>query len=112
FSTWLYRIAYTTFLNHVRRPQRVVALEERTAERVQAKVENPEAAAGRSQQDEILRRSVLRLPDPLRETVAARFWGEIPVRELAVADGISEAAVRKRLRKALSILRTEMEVAS
>ena len=27
FSTWLYRIAYTTFLNHVRRPQRFVQLE-------------------------------------------------------------------------------------
>src|SRR5512143_2825723 len=26
--TWLYRIAYTTFLNHIRRPRRVVPLEE------------------------------------------------------------------------------------
>ena len=23
FSTWLYRIAYTTFLNHLRRPRRI-----------------------------------------------------------------------------------------
>ncbi|MFY9825482.1 MAG: sigma-70 family RNA polymerase sigma factor, partial [Thermoanaerobaculia bacterium] len=29
FSTWLFRIAYTTFLNHLRRPRRLVPLEER-----------------------------------------------------------------------------------
>jgi DNA-directed RNA polymerase specialized sigma24 family protein len=69
-------------------------------------------AAQQAQQDEGLRRAVLDLPDPLRETVSARFWGEVSVKELAVADGISEVAVRKRLRKALSILRTKMEVAS
>src|SRR5213082_279721 len=26
--TWLYRIAYTTFLNHIRRPRRVTSLDE------------------------------------------------------------------------------------
>ena len=112
FSTWLYRIAYTTFLNHVRRPRRVVPMEEGTAERAQDRSDNPEKAADRSQQGERLRCAVIGLPDPLRETVTARYWGEVPVRELAAADGISEVAVRKRLRKALSILRQHLEVAS
>ena len=112
FSTWLYRIAYTTFLNHVRRPRRVVPMEEGTAERARDEGDNPEQAAARSQGGDLLRRAVINLPDPLRETVTARFWGEVPVRELAAADGISEVAVRKRLRKALSILRQTMEVAS
>jgi DNA-directed RNA polymerase specialized sigma24 family protein len=44
--------------------------------------------------------------------VVARYWGEVPVRELAAAEGISEVAVRKRLRKALSILETTLEVTS
>ncbi len=112
FSTWLYRIAYTTFLNHVRRPRRVIPMEEGVAERARNESENPEQAASRSQSGEQLRRAVIDLPNPLRETVTARFWGEVPVRELAAADGISEVAVRKRLRKALSILRQTMEVAS
>jgi RNA polymerase sigma-70 factor (ECF subfamily) len=112
FSTWLYRIAYTTFLNHVRRPRRVVPMEEGVAERAQYQGDSPEKEADRSQQGDRLRRAVIDLPDPLRQTVTARFWGEVPVRELAAADGISEVAVRKRLRKALSILRQTMEVAS
>lgn len=112
FSTWLYRIAYTTFLNHIRRPRRVVALDDGVVERTPAPTPGPEAIAQLGQRDEGLRKAVLDLPDPLRETVTARFWGEVSVRELAAADGISEVAVRKRLRKALSILRTELEVAS
>src|SRR5262245_12271189 len=31
FSTWLCRIAYTTFRNHIRRPRRIVPLEDETA---------------------------------------------------------------------------------
>ncbi len=112
FSTWLYRIAYTTFLNHIRRPRRVVPMEDGVAEKATTGEPGPEAAAVRSQCDETLRRAVLELPEPLRETVAARFWGEVPVRELAAAGGISEVAVRKRLRKALKILRVRLEVAS
>ncbi len=112
FSTWLYRIAYTTFLNHIRRPRRVFPMDEGIVERMPAPNPGPERVAQETERDEGLRRAVLDLPDPLRETVSARFWGEVPVRELAAADGISEVAVRKRLRKALSILRTTMEVAS
>ncbi len=112
FSTWLYRIAYTTFLNHIRRPRRVVAMDEGVVERMPAPNPSPETAAQQAEQDEELRRAVLDLPDPLRETISARFWGEVSVRELAAADGISEVAVRKRVRKALSILKAEMEVAS
>ena len=111
-STWLHRIAYTTFLNHVRRPRRVVPLEERVAKRAPDESLKPDAVAARAQENERLRLAVLKLPDPLRETVAARFWGDVPVRELATAHGISEVAVRKRLRKALSILKKDMEVAS
>lgn len=111
-STWLYRIAYTTFLNHIRRPRRMMALDEGVVERTPSSAVGPETAARQAQRDQGLRRAVLDLPDPLRETVTARFWGEVPVKELAAVGGISEVAVRKRLRKALSILRTEMEVAS
>lgn len=112
FSTWLYRIAYTTFLNHIRRPRRVVPLEEGVIERKPAPNPGPEAMAQQGQRDEALRKAVLGLPDPFRETVTARFWGEVSVKELAAAEGITEPAIRKRLKKALSILRTEMEVAS
>lgn len=112
FSTWLYRIAYTTFLNHIRRPRRVVPFEEGLEEKAPSTDPSPEATVLCSGRDMSLRRAVLALPDPLRETVSARYWGEVSVKQLAAADGISEVAVRKRLRKALSILRTELEVAS
>ncbi len=37
----------------------------------------------REQEDERLRRAVLELSEALRDTVAARYWGELPVREIA-----------------------------
>ena len=40
------------------------------------------------------------------------FIVELPVREIAALDGITEPAVRKRLKKAMRILENAMEVAS
>jgi RNA polymerase sigma-70 factor, ECF subfamily len=106
FSTWLYRIAYTTFLNHVRRPQRFVALDD-AAGAVEAS-----AAVGDDpllRLDSLrLRRAVLALPEELRFAVTAHFWGEVPVREIARQEGLSSMAIRKRLRRAVSRLRTEL----
>ena len=52
------------------------------------------------------------LPEDLRLAVTARYWGEIPVREIARLEGITQPAVRKRIKRALKILGHAMEVAS
>lgn len=111
-STWLHRIAITTYLNHVRRPRRVVPLEEGVAAAASDPGEDQETAAIRGQRAERLRRGVLELPEPFRSTVAARFWGEVPVRELAASEGVSEPAIRKRLAKAYRLLMATVEVTS
>jgi RNA polymerase sigma-70 factor (ECF subfamily) len=106
FSTWLYRIAYTTFLNHVRRPQRFVSLDdESVAPGLAVAVEqDPISGADAAR----LRRAVLALPEELRSVVAAHFWGEVPVRDIARQEGLSGVGVRKRLRRAITRLRAEL----
>jgi RNA polymerase sigma-70 factor (ECF subfamily) len=103
FSTWLYRVAYTTFLNHVRRPQRFVQLDDEAAT-----PELPAALAGDPAlplDAARLRRAVLALPEDLRYAVTAHYWGEVPVRDLAREEGLSGVGVRKRLRRAVARLR-------
>jgi DNA-directed RNA polymerase specialized sigma24 family protein len=54
---------------------------------------------------------VLGLPPDLRDTVTAHYWAEIPVREIAREAGITPVAVRKRLKKALTLLGAALEEA-
>jgi RNA polymerase sigma-70 factor (ECF subfamily) len=112
FSTWLYRIAYNTFLNHVRRPRRMVPMEEGHERTAPDPSPAGDELAERSQEATRVRKAVLELPDELRLTVTARYWGEVPVREIAKSVGITEPAVRKRIKRALKILGHAMEVAS
>ena len=109
FSTWLFRIAYTTFLNHLRRPRRLVPLEEKH----EAAVPDPAPAADevvdRGVEGDRLRRAVLALPEDLRYTVTAVFWGELPVKEIARQEGITTVAIRKRLKKAFRLLALALE---
>lgn len=109
-STWLYRIAQTTFLNHIRRPRRLAPLEPEIAAAVADPGEGCEASVIRAEQAERLRRAVLALPGTLRDTVAARFWGEVSVREIAAAEGLTQPAVRKRLARACRLLAAALEV--
>ena len=104
-GTWLYRIAYNTFLNHVRRPARLQPIDDQQAEAV---VDPRPRADDRMRRGEVqarLRRAVVGLPEDLRFTVTARFWAELPVAEIARQENVTGAAIRKRLKKATRTLR-------
>lgn len=109
FSTWLFRIAYTTFLNHMRRPRRLVPLEEKHESAVADPAPPADEVADRSASGDRLRRAVLSLPEELRFTVTALFWGDLPVKEIARQEGVTTVAIRKRLKRALGMLALALE---
>jgi RNA polymerase sigma-70 factor (ECF subfamily) len=102
--TWLYRIAYTTFLNHIRRPRRTTSIDEADAPEVRDDAPAADEVLSSNEEAEQLRGAVLRLPDDLRFTVTAHFWGGLAVKEIARIEEITTVAVRKRLHKAFSLL--------
>lgn len=109
FSTWLFRIAYTTFLNHLRRPRRLVPLEEKHESAVPDPAPSADDLVGRAAVGDRLRRAVLSLPEEMRFTVTALFWGDLPVKEVARHEGVTAVAIRKRLKRALERLALALE---
>jgi RNA polymerase sigma factor (sigma-70 family) len=107
--TWLYRIAYTTFLNHVRRPRRMTSLDEPQAMEISDGEPGADEVLAASEESQRLREVVLELPDDLRFTVTAHFWGGLAVKEIARIENITTVAIRKRLHKAFSMLEALME---
>ncbi len=107
-ATWLYRIAYNTYLNHIRRPARVQPIEDLAVPEARAPDPDQEELLSRREVGLRLRRAVIGLPEDLRFTVTARFWGELPVEEIARLEDVTGAAIRKRLKKAMSSLRSAL----
>ncbi len=107
-ATWLYRIAYNTFLNHVRRPARLQPIDDRQVLDLRDPQPGQDELLSRREVALRLRRAVVGLPDELRFTVTARFWGELPVEEIARIEEVTGAAIRKRLKKAMNHLRTAL----
>lgn len=107
--TWLYRIAYTTFLNHIRRPRRMTSLDEPDA--IEVRDERPPTDEVLMDAEEAgrLRKAVMQLPEDLRFTVTAHFWGGLPVKEIAEIENITTVAIRKRLHRAFSLLETMLD---
>jgi RNA polymerase sigma-70 factor, ECF subfamily len=104
FSTWVFRIAYNTYLNHRRVPLRLVSLEADPAVRAEDPAPSPELAARREDLQLRLIRAVMELPEDLRLAVAAHYWGELPVAEIARMERVTGMAVRKRLKRAFTLL--------
>lgn len=108
-STWLYRIAYTTFLNQVRGGGRTVALDEQAAVAIADPRPSSEERLSALREREATRLAVLGLPRELRYVIAARYWGDLPVREIARDVGVTPVAIRKRIKKALGLMARALE---
>ncbi len=108
-STWLYRIAYNTFLNSRRRPFRIVPLEPAVEATAVDPDPPPDENAARNESRERLRRAVLALPEELRAVVTAHYWGDVPVAEIARLEGLTPPGVRKRLARAFSAIQVALE---
>jgi len=109
FFTWLYRIAYTTFLNAIRRPRRLTSLDAPDAPEMRDDAPPVDQLLSNEEDAERLRAAVLQLPEDLRFTVTAHFWGGLAVKEIARIENITGVAVRKRLHKAFGILEASLE---
>ncbi len=107
--TWLYRIAYTTFLNHIRRPRRVTSMDDDRVPEVSDGAPSAEQVLSANEESARLRAAVLRLPDNLRFTVTAHFWGGLAVKEIAGLEHITTVAIRKRLHKAFTLLESILD---
>lgn len=107
--TWLYRIAYTTFLNHVRRPRRMTSLDEPDSFDVEDDSPRVDDLLADKEEAERLRKAVMQLPEDLRFTVTAHFWGGLPVKEIAQIEDITTVAIRKRLHRAFGMLETILD---
>lgn len=110
FSTWLYRIAYNTWLNEIRSRtrSRVVPFPEHAPDPEDPRPDPHDLVAGEADAGGI-RSAVLGLPEELRYTVTAHFWGELSVREIAVQEGVTKTAIRKRLKRAFTMLSEALE---
>ncbi len=108
-STWLYRIAYNTFLNSRRRPFRIVPLEPAVEATAVATDPPPDESAARHESQQRLRRAVLALPEELRSVVTAHYWGDVPVAEIAKQEGMTPPGVRKRLARAFAAIQAALE---
>jgi RNA polymerase sigma factor (sigma-70 family) len=107
--TWLYRIAYTTFLNAIRRPRRMTSLDEPESFDVRDETPSADEVIADRERAEQLRQAVLSLPEDLRFTVTAHFWGGLAVKEIAQIEDITTVAIRKRLHKAFSMLEANLD---
>lgn len=107
--TWLYRIAYTTFLNVRRRPAVVNFVpSDQLPDPADDATPADEQLIGDLDQEK-LRRAILELSDKQRFVVTAHYWGELSLPEIARLEGVSAVAVRKRLAAAHEILLNHLE---
>src|SRR4029077_13279437 len=96
-------------LNHIRRPRRITSMDEAGAPEMPDGRPSADQLLSDREESERLREAVMRLPEDLRFTVTAHFWGGLPVKEIARIENITTVAIRKRLHKAFTILETELD---
>lgn len=117
FSTWLYRIATNTALNHLRdhKPHLAGSLEdtqEDEADDLKFEVRDPKALAEEEviEREKVMqiRRALRNLPENQRLAVVLTKYQELSIKDTAQILKLSESAVKSLIFRAYSSLREEL----
>lgn len=101
FLAWLYRVILNTGRDHGRRRKTRYGLMDKLQQIApEATVDAPSGPA-----DPALRNALATLPDELRECVALRYFADLPLDDIATAQGIPVGTVKSRLHAAVKKLR-------
>ncbi|MCI2083074.1 MAG: RNA polymerase sigma factor [Bacteroidales bacterium] len=98
-STWLFRIAYNCFYDHVRRQGREVKLD--TARDIET--EDP---VQRGERREILQRALMQLSVPQRDVTLLFYMEDKSIREISGITGMNGNTVKSHLRRAKQTMKT------
>jgi RNA polymerase sigma-70 factor (ECF subfamily) len=117
FSTWLTRIAMNSALMILRKKRGGFEISIDSTDghagnfetwELRSPMEDPESRYIRRERGCVLREAIVRLPPVFRDVVELRQAREYSTREIAQALGISVPAVKSRLSRAKSALRTSL----
>jgi RNA polymerase sigma-70 factor, ECF subfamily len=115
---WLHRIASNAVVDVVRdRPAGgMLSLDAQAAEDVDSFLEylpddglSPQELVERSEVQETVRQAINKLPANQARAIALRFLGDLSIREIAQALGITEGAVKSLLHRALQGMRQHLK---
>lgn len=112
FSTYLYRIAHNRLIDHFRRNDTGVSLDDESvsiAEPMAPRSIEPEVSAESRQQAAQLLVLLDALPDEQREAFVLQQEGGLSIEEIAAATGVNRETAKSRLRYALAKLRQGMQ---
>ncbi len=112
FSTYLYRIAHNRLMDHFRRDDAGVSLDDESLsidEPVAPRSAEPEVSATSRQQAAQLLTLLDGLPDEQRAAFVLQQEGGLSIEEIAAATGVTRETAKSRLRYALAKLRQGMQ---
>jgi RNA polymerase sigma-70 factor (ECF subfamily) len=103
---WLLRIAINRALRAVKLQRRLVPLEDESGEPLPiAGGSEPLADALMAERDRLVQEAVASLPEPYRETIVLRYFGELSIVEIASQTGRPIGTVKTHLGRGLLRLR-------
>lgn len=105
---WLRRTVLNIALDHLRSEAARRRRERSFAEDSAAAIDASDGSRLDAEARRLVGEAISRLPEPLRSTVARIYFLGRTQDEVASDDGISQVAVHKRMRRALSALRLEL----
>lgn len=100
--TWFYRILVNLCLDHLRRRQKVIFLEE------PLELERPREAGHGAEERMDLADALERLPPNLKTVVFLRFYQDMQLQEIAQVTGENLSTVKTRLYRALNLLHLDL----